>query len=309
MRNLNGNVPIESPAPDLAERLHQLRTIKSGYERLAAKDPLLPTSDSALPSLLALRRVGKVVSEDKAHLSIKQEQIAEARQRRAKEELKVREENLLTEALNKRIEELRLDHTEKSQRTAAEEAQRLIEEERKRRLDLDRDRKALTRTLVNFINDPLARMLAAEDLGGPVVGELLDISDEMLEAGFTPLGKPKKHKPSAGDQDDEKRRRRIAQIWGNGEEDDSEDDLPGTEREAAALHMRSLVEELLNAAADMKADEGTYVEIKKDSAAVRFLVRANVAEFHPEDARKLRLIDFVSGYEDEDEDEDEDAED
>ena len=304
IKSVRDTPPIQTPATDLAERLHQLRIIKSGYERLAAKDPFLPTSDTALPSLLALRYVGKVVSEDKAHLSVKQKELAEAREQLAKQESRVRENKRFSEALGSRIEELRIKHSEKSQRTPEEEAQSLLEEERKRRLDYIRDRKALTRTLVNFINDPLAAMLAAEDLGGPVVGDQLDISDEMLQAGFSQLGKPKKFKPSTSAEDDGKRQRRIKQICGSGD-DDEEQDLPGTEREAAAQQMRGLVEELLNAAAENDVEE-SYVDIKKDSAAVRFLVRANVAEFHPEDARKLRLIDFVSEYDDEDENEDED---
>ena len=302
IKSAQGITTIQAPAASLTERLHQLRIIRAGYERLAAKDPVLPTSDSALPSLLALRRVGKVVSEDKAHLSTKQEEVAEARERLAKEENRVRVSREFADVLNSRIEELRIEHSERSQRTPEEEAKRLLEEERKRRLDYVRDRKGLTRTLVNFINDPLARMVAAEDLGGPVVGNLLDVSDEMLHAGFSQLGKPKKHNPSAGAQDDEQRQRRIEQIWGQGDDKD-EQDLPETEREAAAQHIRGLVEELLNAAAECDPEE-SYVDIKKDSAAVRFLVRANVAEFHPKDARKLRLIDFVSEYEDEDEDED-----
>ena len=244
--------------------------------------------------------MGKVVSEDKAHLSTKQEELAKARERLAKQEKRVRDNQHFADALNNQIEELRVEHSERSQRTPEEEAKTLLEAERKHRLDYVRDRKALTRTLVNFINDPLAGMLAAEDLGGPVVGDLLEVSDEMLQAGFSQLGKPKKQKSSAGVQDDEKRQRRIEQIWGSGDGEE-EQELPGTEREAAAQHMRGLVEELLNAAAEREWEE-SYVDIKKDSAAVRFLVRANVAEFHPKDARKLRLIDFVTECEDEHED-------
>lgn len=41
-----------------------------------------------------------------------------------------------------------------------------------------------------------------------------------------------------------------------------------------------------------------YIELKRDSAAARFLVRAKVAVFHPKDARKLRLVDFGSNVED-----------
>jgi centromere protein Sim4 len=42
-----------------------------------------------------------------------------------------------------------------------------------------------------------------------------------------------------------------------------------------------------------------YVQLKKDGAAARFLVRAKVAAFHPGDARRLKLLDFGSTVEDE----------
>jgi hypothetical protein len=35
-----------------------------------------------------------------------------------------------------------------------------------------------------------------------------------------------------------------------------------------------------------------YVDLQRDSAAARFLVRAKVAQFHPRDAGRIRLIDF-----------------
>ena len=54
--------------------------------------------------------------------------------------------------------------------------------------------------------------------------------------------------------------------------------------------MRMLTEDLLNIA----VEEGTlaYVTMQRDAAAARFLVRAKVAQFHPKDAQRLRLIDF-----------------
>jgi hypothetical protein len=35
-----------------------------------------------------------------------------------------------------------------------------------------------------------------------------------------------------------------------------------------------------------------YYDLEKESAASRFLVRAKIAQFHPKDAKKMRLIDF-----------------
>ena len=76
-------------------------------------------------------------------------------------------------------------------------------------------------------------------------------------------------------------------------DDDFNGTVPGTERKAAGAGMRRLTEELLNALADEENPE-SYITISKESAAVRFLVRAKVAQFHPNDARKLRLMDFAA---------------
>ena len=64
-----------------------------------------------------------------------------------------------------------------------------------------------------------------------------------------------------------------------------------SEKAAAEADFRSLTEDLLNAAAGDQ-DSDPYIRVRRESAAVRFLVRAKVAQFHPDDARKLLLIDF-----------------
>ena len=135
-------------------------------------------------------------------------------------------------------------------------------------------------------------MLAAEELGGPVVGDPLDVSDDILMKGFNQRGKARK---SRGHMDGlpEKRQRTIGQIWGRREQEESNDDEElntRNGRQAAAKEMRMLTEDLLNIA----VEEGTlaYVTMQRDAAAARFLVRAKVAQFHPKDAQRLRLIDF-----------------
>ena len=52
-----------------------------------------------------------------------------------------------------------------------------------------------------------------------------------------------------------------------------------------------LTESLLNAAAS-GGESTPYIAIDKETAAVRFLVRAKVAQFHPKDATKLALQGF-----------------
>ena len=41
-----------------------------------------------------------------------------------------------------------------------------------------------------------------------------------------------------------------------------------------------------------ESEGGVYINLNRESAAARFLVRAKVAAFHPKDARRLRLVDF-----------------
>lgn len=61
----------------------------------------------------------------------------------------------------------------------------------------------------------------------------------------------------------------------------------------AAEELRTLSEDLLNASVSSGRNRsGAYVNLARDSAASRFLVRAKVAEFSPRDASRIRLIDF-----------------
>ena len=123
---------------------------------------------------------------------------------------------------------------------------------------------------------------------------MLDVEDETLAAGFTKKGRAKSTKKPVSDKT---RQRRIDQIWGKktsttaeeGEEEEEEE--PPTEAEAADAEMRQLIENLF---ATLVGPGGgkAYFQLPRDSAASRFLVRAKIAQFHPRDARKLRLIDF-----------------
>ena len=170
----------------------------------------------------------------------------------------------------------------------------MIQEQASRKSNYEKETKKVIRALVKFINEHLAGMLAAEELGGPVVGGLLDVTDDILATGFNLQGKAKKPKALSavgGSQ----RQRRIDQIWGH--QDDDEIEGYQSERSAAAAEMRSLIEELLNVAAE-GGSQNTYVLLQRDSAAARFLVRAKVARFHPKDARKLRLMNFGQDLDD-----------
>jgi hypothetical protein len=132
-------------------------------------------------------------------------------------------------------------------------------------------------------------MLAAEELGGPVVGDVMEVDPDELAAGFNAQGRLKKPKGAEGD----KRQRRIDEIWGAAAGETSARVDGDAEILAAGREMRELTEELSNRLVQAKGDNSaSYVVLESESAAARFLVRSKVAQFHPKDANKLRLIDF-----------------
>ena len=160
----------------------------------------------------------------------------------------------------------------------------------------DRETGKLVKVFNGFIDEHLAPMLAAEELGGPIVGESLDIDEDMLEGGFTSKGKAKRSQDGVSE---DKRQRRIDEIWGPRPEESGKTKEPWDEKRAAAAEMRELTEQLLNSLVEAdRSGPGAYVELERESAAARFLVRSKVAQFHPKEARKLRLIDFGRDIED-----------
>ena len=189
--------------------------------------------------------------------------------------------------MENRIERLRAQQEDRSQRSPAQLARELITAKRAQKDGYDAATQRLGEAMNDFINDYLAAMIAAEELGGPVVGDMLDVEDDTLAAGFTKQGRAKSTKNTVSDKI---RQRRIDQIWGNKAaiEDDEE---PPTEAEAADAEMRQLIENLF---ATLIGPGGgkAYYQLDRDSAATRFLVRAKIAQFHPKDAKRLRLIDF-----------------
>jgi len=265
-------------------RLRQLRIIKAAYDDLTPSDADLPFPDSPLPALLAVRNAQRLIPETKEAISGNLQKLIEARQRLNEEEADLKDANLITDALSSKIARLKGEVEGKSQKTPDKVAQDMLREQETRQQLYEKETRGLVRASVKFINEHLAAMLAAEELGGPVVGNLLNVSDEMLEAGFNQKGKGKMIKPP-NSTNSTKRQQRIDEVWGLCDSTESQ-----SEKQAAAKEMRSLVEELLSIA----AEEGTrtYINLPRDSAASRFLVRANVAQFHLKDARKLRLIDF-----------------
>lgn len=240
-------------------------------------DDELPSTDSVLPSLLALEETSKLVQETKVSVRLTAEQLSMNRERLRVEDANLHDSHSIANGLRERIVKIRNVSARKEEQTPAQIAREQLAQQKKQNKDLDRSSASLKMSLDKFIDDTLAPMLAAEDMGGPTVGDALDVSDATLKAGYTAHGKPKKQKDPVEGEDGSQQR--IDQFLQR-----NPDEAPANKREAAAKEMHALLEAMLEA--------GSYVDLERDSASSRFLVRAKVAQFHPRDARRLRLIDF-----------------
>ncbi|OAQ72709.1 centromere-associated protein K domain-containing protein [Pochonia chlamydosporia 170] len=259
-------------------------------------EPFLPFAGSVLPSLLALRRAHQTITESRTYLESHASEADCERKQLDSDRTNLKDQHLLTDALTSRIAALQREIAAKAEMRPEDSAREKMDELRVKTKNYDRERKQLMRALLDFIDNQLAPMLAAEELGGPVVGDIIEVDPDELAAGFNTQGKLKK--PKGGEED--KRQRRIDEIWGaaagragagggsgSGRVDGEE------EIAAAGREMRELTEELSNRLVQAKGDNSaSYVVLERESAAARFLVRSKVAQFHPKDANKLRLIDF-----------------
>lgn len=230
------------------------------------------------------------MDQSKNAITETEESISKLRKRLRQEEADLRDARSITQALEGRIEKLRSENEEQLGKSTEESAKTMFHEQQQRKHHYMTALRDLMKAFTKFVDDQLAAMLAAEDLGGPVVGDLVEIDEGMLKAGFTQQGKMKKTDADSV-RLDAKRKMRNNEIWGSMNEDEDDINDVGTEKKAALANFRSLTGNLLNTATEDN-NSSTYINISRESAAVRFLVRAKVAQFHPEDARKLRLVDF-----------------
>jgi hypothetical protein len=275
---------------DPRQKLQQLIAVKDAYQRLRPTATFLPSQGSVLPALLAARTFQQNVQGTKEAIVSTVDRNLKTEATLRHEEANLHDANLLTQAMENRIERLRAQHEDRSQKTPAQLARELIATKRAQKEKYDAQIQRLGEAMNEFINDYLSSMLAAEELGGPVVGDMLEVEDDTLAAGFTKKGKTKSSKKPVSDKS---RQRRIDQIWGSTAAAvvEIEGEEPPTEAEAADAEMRQLIGNLF---ATLTGPGGgkAYFQLERDSAASRFLVRAKIAQFHPKDARKLRLIDF-----------------
>ena len=275
-------------SPDPRQRLQQLRTVRDAYRNLTSTAPFLPAQGSILPALLAARALQHNVEETKESIATTQLQVAQADATLRREEANLQDASLLQLTMQSRIGKLRAQHQDRSQKTAPQLANELVAAKRAQKDSYDEAMQTLGGAMNDFINDYLAAMVAAEELGGPVVGDMLDIEEDTLAAGFTRQGRAKSTtNPVSG----KLRQRRIDQIWGAKNAVGDDEDEPPTEAEAADAELRQLMENLF-AILTGPGGGNAYYHLERDSAASRFLVRAKIAQFHPKDAKRLRLVDF-----------------
>lgn len=282
-----------------------LDLMTSAHEAATSANPFLPFNGSVLPALLALRKTHQTTSQSKVYADSQAASLKNARQQLEREKANLDDQKALQTALEGRIVKLRNGLESAQQRTPEEVAQERLDELKQKRKHYRVETSKLLKALNGFIDEHLGAMLAAEDLGGPVVGDMMDVDTDDLGAGFNAQGKPKKATAKSVDAD--MRQRRIDEIWGPADSrQQQQQQAHGRNRNhdtdeaaAAGAEMRELTELLLNSLADAAGDSSSaYVKIPRETAAARFLVRSKVAQFHPKDATRLRLVDFGRELED-----------
>ncbi|KAL5048273.1 hypothetical protein BDW71DRAFT_178264 [Aspergillus fruticulosus] len=281
LRAANTN-EISEIGTDPSSRIAQIRRAKKAYDSLLKSETNLPPPESPIPILIALEETSRIINESKASVSAIAEKLASARQRLKAEEINLRDAQAIREGLRKRIDNIRKDKSASHEKLPSEVARELLEEQRRKKDDLEEDAARIRTALHEFCDETLASLIAAEDLGGPAVGDVAEVSDASLAAGYSRHGKPKKPK-AAEEEDQDNNQHRIDDMLRR--RTGQRSNQPSKRREAAATEMHELLDALLDAGS-------SYLDLPRESAASRFLVRTKVAQFHPRDARRLRLIDF-----------------
>jgi hypothetical protein len=266
--------------------------MSKAFQSMAESEPLLSSTGSVLPALLAMRRAQQTIAESNEYADSQTAPLEQIERRIEAERVNLREQQALEVALENRIKSLREGLENRQERTEEQIAKERIAELRQQKSHWDKQTSSLMKQLDSFMGEHLGPMLAAEELGGPVVGELMEIDPDDLSAGFSAHGTLKKAKDQP---DQDKRQRRIDDIWGPQDQQGQANKRKreGDEASAASAEMRDLTEQLMNKLMEAGGDNSAaYVEIPRESAAARFLVRCKVAMFHPKDAQRLRLVDF-----------------
>ncbi|KAL1864427.1 hypothetical protein Daus18300_007659 [Diaporthe australafricana] len=268
----------------------QLHAVAGAYRDVAASEPFLPFPDSVVPALVALRSTNSTITESRKFLASQKLSLQDAQERLDAEKANLSDQTALTKALENRTQSLREGIESRMAMSPNQVTRERISELKKNIKATDADTSKLLKALKKFIDEQLSSMLAAEQSGGPVAGDMMEIDSDDLDAGFSARGKRKKSKPDAVT---DKRQRRIDDMFEGGQEREGRDEAESDKRAAARDEMQRLTEELMNSLMDSGGSKSdAYVNVSDESAAVRLLVRSKVAEFHPRDSKRLRLVDF-----------------
>ena len=232
------------------------------------------------------------------------QELAEIKSKICSEEAEIKTTGLLASALRSRVEVLERGVRDRKnsgdeggeENDEVEAAEKIIQELERRYTIYRKAQRKFLRELSKFVNTYLAKLLAAEKMGGPVVGDDLDI-DVSSGVIFDKSGKVRREKGQRTIHDmlpSHKGKKRGHEDNGDdgGEEEREEVVEPNVQ---VAKEFKGLLEELMNKALEA---EGYVVLEGGDSAAARFLVRSGVAVFHPRDARRMRLVEFGRSVED-----------
>ncbi|KAI5289980.1 hypothetical protein KEM54_002744 [Ascosphaera aggregata] len=275
---------LPKPTSTPAERLAQTRRATAAYRALYEEKPFLPEVGSVAPDLLALRETAESVNGLKRAIALTADDLVNARERLRREEADLQDAKAINRGLHDRLAALRRnDGNDDTGEAASDPTRRLKQfkaQYRQQKLELDEKTKKLHESLDEFIDQTLAAMLAAEELGGPPVGDQLSISDETLDIGYTSRGKERRNKMSAGDV-----RQKKIDAMVNG------DDGHPNARVVAGDEFRDLLRRLIEA-----LPTSSYITLDRDCVASRFLVKAKIAQYHPRDSRRLRLIDVTRKF-------------
>ncbi|XWW92645.1 hypothetical protein V2A60_000570 [Cordyceps javanica] len=278
----------------------QVKVITAAFDDVTDAEPFVPMASSLLPSLLAMRKTHSVIAASNALIE-EQANTQEAQNKQLEaDRAALKDQNLIHEALTARILSLQEELNSNADITHGDAVNEKRAELKQKAKDYSRRKRQLMIDLLAFMQRELAPLLVAEEMGGPVVGDLMDVDANDLAAGFTAQGKLRRG--GKGDAIHEKGQRRIDEIWGNtgdgagarrsGAGSNSRK-RPLNDVEAATEEMRWLTEQLLNNMTEAAGNtEDAYVTIGRESAAVRFLIRSKVAQYHPKDISRIKLIDF-----------------
>ena len=172
----------------------------------------MPSPESPLPALLALRITLNLIEESKQTIRETHTRLAEANAEFGRESQSLNDARYLTSALEERIQRLRNEQDDHMNQSAQDIAGNLVAEQLRRKSHYAKELRGMVRAFNRFVKERLALMLAAEDLGGPIVGDDLSLDENVLKAGFTQKGQ-RRTVDMNGDGAQEKRSRRNEEIW------------------------------------------------------------------------------------------------